>query len=184
MLRRAEVPYTVIYSLYGSLLVEMKRLEEARAALEKGLRWNPMHFGMMSEYMETYKMQGDMDEFFRLTVQAFKIAIHRPQLARCYRNLGYYFIEKELYPEAKACYFMSLHYEPDSKQASSELYAIHMATDGKLPDPTAKDLGRYSVQYGFPLGPDENTYSVGCNYGKYFMEQGNKEAALYCFKIS
>lgn len=36
-LKQAQIPYTEFYLLYGSLLVEMKRLSEAREELEKGL---------------------------------------------------------------------------------------------------------------------------------------------------
>ena len=54
--RRAQIPYTEIYLLYGSLLVELNRLEDARKQLEKGLRWNPICFSIMSEYIETFKM--------------------------------------------------------------------------------------------------------------------------------
>lgn len=43
-IRRAQIPYTEIYMLYGSLLVELKRIPEAQEALRKGLRWNPVSF--------------------------------------------------------------------------------------------------------------------------------------------
>ena len=56
------IPYCEIYMLYGSLLVELKRLEEARIMLKKGLRWNPLDFNMTMEYIETFKMEGNMDE--------------------------------------------------------------------------------------------------------------------------
>ena len=55
-LRQAQLPYTKIYMLYGSLLVEVKRYSDAPDALRKGLRWNPVSFRLMSEYIETYKI--------------------------------------------------------------------------------------------------------------------------------
>ena len=73
-LRRAEqIPYTEIYLIYGSLLVEFKRIDEARKALQTGLRWNPIDFSIMAEYIETFKMEGDMDTFFEKTIDSFKI---------------------------------------------------------------------------------------------------------------
>ena len=182
-LRRAEFPFTEIYSLYGSLLVEMKRFDEARTALKKGLRWNPMHFTITSEYIETYKMTGDLDEFYRLTMDAFKIAIHPAQLARCYRNIGYYFIEKELYYEAQACYLLSLRYDPESKQAQSELYVLNRVTEGKMPDTSVEEIQGICDKYGFPFGGDDDVIGLAYTYGKHFMEQDEIEAAIYCFKI-
>lgn len=89
-IRRAQIPYTEIYMLYGSLLVELKRIPEAQEALRKGLRWNPVSFRITSEYIETYKMTGELEQFFNLTKEAFKIAFRSVDVARCYRNLGFY----------------------------------------------------------------------------------------------
>lgn len=101
-MRQAQLPYTEIYYIYGNLLLELNRLEEARKALQKGLRWNPMSFRIMSEYIETFKLEGDIESFFEKTLEAFTIAIHASDVARCFRNLGYYFVEKESYTEAVA----------------------------------------------------------------------------------
>ena len=95
--RHAPVPLTEIYLLYGSLLIDLKRIPEAQESLKQALYWNPVSFKITSEYMETFKMMGDLDSFFRLTVDAFKIAFRPEHVARCYRNLGFYFVEKELY---------------------------------------------------------------------------------------
>ena len=122
--------------LYGSQLVELNRIPEAQEALKKGLRWDPICFRMMSEYIETYKMSGDLEQFYILTKEAFKIAFRSTDLARCYRNLGYYFVEKKLWSEAISCNLLSLEYDNEAKAAQSELYYINSATDAKIPDPS------------------------------------------------
>ena len=97
-IRRAQIPYTEIYLLYGSLLVELKRFPDAQQALQKGLHWNPVNFSITTEYIETYKMTGDLERFFDLTKEAFKIAFRSADVGRCYRNLGFYFVEKSYGP--------------------------------------------------------------------------------------
>ena len=57
-----------------------------------------------------------MELFFEKTKEAFKIAIHTPQVARCFRNLGYYFVEVEKYSEAVAALLLSKNYEEDAQQ--------------------------------------------------------------------
>ena len=122
--RRAEFPFTNIYLNYGSLLVELGRYEEANAALKKALRWNPVNMGVRAEYMETLKLLGHMDEYYEMAITSFKYAFKSKDLARCYRNLGWYFVEKEMYTEAIGVYVISMQYDSDGKNAQGEMYYI------------------------------------------------------------
>ena len=181
-LRQAQIPYTEIYYLYGSLLFEMKRFEEARQMLQKGLRWNPMDFSITAEYIETYKAEGNMELFFEKTKEAFKIAIHTPQVARCFRNLGYYFVEVEKYSEAVAALLLSKNYEEDAQQVQSELYYINQVTGG-IKTPSVEEAKQYSEQYGFPMGADKEILHLAYNYGKHYLDAGQKEPARYFLSI-
>ncbi len=142
-----------------------------------------MSFNMTMEYIETFKMEGNMDKAFELTVEAFKIAIHSDQVARCYRNLGYIFVEKKLYPEAVACYVTGDQFEKDAKQTQSELYYIQQVT-GQTFNPSMKDLGEYSEKYGFPIGADREVVDLAYYYGKQFLESKEYEGAKYCLGIA
>ena len=182
-LRRPDmIPYTEIYLLYGSLLVELNRLDDAREVLQKGLRWNPINFQIMSEYIETFKMEGDMDKFFEKTVEAFNIAIHAPDVARCFRNLGYYFVEKKLYSEAISSYYLSARFERESKQVQAELYYIDQVSGG-VKEPSYEDIKAYSEKYGFPMGAHEDILELAYAYGKHFIEEGQNEPARYFISI-
>ena len=183
-LRQAQIPYTEIYMLYGALLVELKRVPEAQETLRKGLRWNPVCFRIMSEYIETYKMSGDLEQFYVLTKEAFKIAFHSKDLARCYRNLGFYFVEKKLWSEAIACNLLSLQFDKESKNAQSELYYISSATGGKIPEPTIEQVREYGEKYGFPIGADGDILGLSISYGKHFLEENVPNAARYFLSIA
>lgn len=182
--RNAPIPLTEIYLLYGSLLIDLKRVPEAQIALKKALYWNPVGFRITSEYIETYKILGDLDNFFRLTVDAFKIAFRSPDVARCYRNLGFYFVEKEMYSEATACYLLSLQFERESKQVQSELYYISSKTGGKLEQPSMEDAKKYAKKYGFPIGADDDVIGLSFSYGKHFYQENQPQAARYFLDIT
>ena len=177
------IPYTEIYLLYGSLMIELKRYDDARAALKKALHWNPVHFRVMSEYMETYKVTGDLEKFFSLTLEAFKIAFHAPDIARCHRNLGYYFVEKDLYQEAIACYQLSAEFGK-SQQVQSELSYISAKTNGKITAPTIEDVKGYAEKYGFPVGADDDVLGLAVSCASASLENGEKDAARYFFSIA
>ena len=183
-IRHAVIPFSVIYSLYGSLLFEMERYYDAQEALEKGLRWNPVHFVMMTEYIETYKALGNLERFFELTIDAFRIAFKSEHVARCFRNLGYYFIEKELWAEAVTCYFLSMQYDEDKSKAQSELYYISTKIDPELMRPTMTDLKTFSRRYGFPEGADEDVINLALSYGKYFYDKNDNDKAVYFLDIA
>lgn len=182
--RWAQIPYTDIYMLYGSLLFELERIPAAQEALRKGLRWNPVSFRITAEYIETYKVTGDLEQFFSLTRDAFKIAFRSADVARCYRNLGFYFVEKEMWSEAIACYLLSMPYDSESKNAQSELYYINVNTDGQVSEPTMDQIKEYGEEYGFPVGADEDIIGLSFFYGKHFLEQNEPDIARYLLSIA
>ncbi len=183
-LRRATYPLDVFYTQYGSLLVDLQRPKDAEAALVKALHWNPADVKIMFERAETRKVQGDMDGFFKLTLEAFKYAFRPKQVARCFRNLGFYFTEKELWEESVACHTMSLQYDNESNLAMSELYYIQQKAGKVIQPPKMDRLRKISEQYGFPVGADQDVLGLSYHYGKLFAEQGNTEAARYCWEIT
>lgn len=184
-IRISGIPFAEIYLQYGSLLFEMEKYEDAREILEKAMRWNPCSARIAFEYAETFKVVGDLETFFKISVDTFKIAYIPESVARCYRNLAFYFVEKELWSEAMACNIMSLHYEPDSKSAMSEIYYIQQKTNGSVPNPKVEEFDSYGEKYGFPIGADKDIIGIAYSYGKYFLEsdEDEQEAAKFFFTI-
>lgn len=183
-LRSAPFPYTEAYLIKGSVLIDLKRYEDAQKTFEEGLKWNPVSFSIRSEYIETFKVLGQIDKFFELSLDAFKVAFRPKQLARCYRNLGYYFIEKELYSEAMRCYILSTFMDKDSDQAQSEMYYIHSKTNGTVKEPSMDEITACSEKYKFPIEPDKDVIGLAMAYGKNFVENGQKDGAKYLFQIA
>ncbi len=182
-LRRVPVPYTRIYNMYGYILYELDKFDEAKKCLEIGLGWNPVSFKLMAEYCEILKIKDDMENFFKLTLNAFKIAFRPQNVARCFRNLGYYFAGKELYSEAKVAYIMSLQFERDSEQALKELYYVDEKTNHQLEKPPIEKVKEFSEEYGFPIGADLNVLNLAFENGKKSLEKRNPGLARYFFTI-
>lgn len=120
--RASQYPYARVCLEQGSVYFEAGMYEEAEKALEKAGRWNPVNIKIASEYMETIKMRKDWETFKKITIEMFQYAYTRENVARLFRNLGFYFVEIKDYVAAKLCYTLSLNYEPDNKNAMSELY--------------------------------------------------------------
>lgn len=183
-IRRASMPMDVIYMQYGSLLIDVKRLDDAEKALATAMRWNPANAFIAFEHAEVSKIRGDMDAFFRLTLDIFRYAFRPADVARCFRNLGYYFTEKKLWEKSVACYTMSLQFEPDSKQAMSELYYIQQKAGKVISPPGMDELKKIAEKYGFPVGADPDVLGLSYSYGKHFAEAGQYAGARYCWEIT
>ncbi len=183
-IRQASVPFDTIYFQYGSILIDLKRYKEAETALITAMRWNPADVRIAFERMEACKQQGNLEGFFQLTQAAFKYAFRPQQVARCFRNLGYYFIEKQLWDAAMSCYTLSLHYEKESTMAMSELYYIQQKAGKVMPPSGLDEIKELGEKYKFPVGPDRDVLGLSFSYGKRFADNGDTAGARYCWKIT
>ena len=183
-LRQATIPMDEIYLLQGSILIDLKRYSDAESALAKAMCWNPASARIAFELAETYKLQGYMDCFFQLTLDTFKYAFRPKDVARCFRNLGFYFTEKELWEESVGCFTMSLQFEPDSTMAMSELHYIQHKTGRVVPPPCMEEYIRISEKYGFPVRVHPDVLCLAFAYGNQFEKTGDYEGTRYCWQIA
>lgn len=56
--------------MLGAIEVENKTILKAREYLNKAIKWNAFHFASIFENIETYKMIGDLEQFYQLTLQS------------------------------------------------------------------------------------------------------------------
>lgn len=180
-IRRAQVDYAEMYLLYGSLLIELNRLEDASAALDKAKRWNPAYARLAFEHAESYKMRGLLEDFARFTRDTFKYAYRPEDLARCYRNMSYYFVEKKEYKAAVCCLMFSAQFAK-SEIVNSELYYISQEM-GEMYNPSGDEIEECFKKYDIPFGPEEEMLKTAYAYGMHFYEQGDLQSAAYFLSI-
>ena len=180
-IRRATVDFAELYLTYGGLLVELQRPEEAEKALAVAMRWNPASTKIAFEHAETFKMRGMIEEFKDATLQTFKYAFRTGDLARCYRNLGYYYVEKQDYLVATCVLLYSNHFER-SQMVASELYYIEQVS-GKQFDPSGEEMDKCFESNGIPNGPQIEMLKIAYAYGQHFYEQGDMASAEYFLGI-
>ena len=180
-LRRSPIEYAEIYLLDGSLLVELKRPEDAEKALAKAIRWNPTYAKLAFEHAETFKIRGLIEDFGKLTRDVFKIAYRPDDLARCYRNMGYYFVEMKEYKAAVCCLLFSSQFEKND-MVQSELYYISQVS-GETFNPTNDELHEIFEKHGIPYGPEIEILKAAYGYGRAFYEKGDMQTAGYFLNI-
>lgn len=181
-----EEPLNKLYAMYGSILLELGELDKAQEALEIAMDWNPMSADIAFEYAEVFKQRKDFAGMKKITVEIFPIAYKRHEIARCYRNIGYYFIEKQLWDEAVGSYLLSMTFaEAEGRySAEQELKYIYDETNGEASRPSLGAMKSYSQKYNFPLGPDSGIIETALLYGKTMLANKKYQHASYFLDIA
>lgn len=110
------------YRLLGYISVEEKDYDKALKYLKESLKYNPINIESFFEVVETYKMSGNLDEMKGSISSLYDYIYEETSLARYYRNLGFYYIEKENYDLAFSLYLISLEYEYNQFALNEMLY--------------------------------------------------------------
>ena len=88
-------PLLDLYYVYGFLLLESQQYDKAEEYLKKAIKINPVSSRIILELTEIYKVHTyTFNEYFIRTCDALQYAYYPQDIARCYRNLGYYYIEE------------------------------------------------------------------------------------------
>lgn len=145
-------PYLDLYYVYGYLLLEDKQYSEAEKNLKKALKINPVSSRVLLELTEIYKINTpNFNKFYLYTEEALKYAYYPQDLGRCYRNLGYYYIEENDYKTATALFKYSMEYDL-SPVAYSELH--YMENKGEKIELSASECERILIEKNIQLGPN------------------------------
>ncbi|MBQ2832944.1 hypothetical protein [Methanobrevibacter sp.] len=117
-------PLLDLYYIYGFLLFEDNRLKEAEESLKKAKKINPVSARVILELSEIYKTRTpSFNKFFMYTTEALTYSYYPQDIARCYRNLGYFYIEENDLNAAVALFKYSMTFEMNV-MAYSELHYI------------------------------------------------------------
>lgn len=137
------------YKLLAYIASEEKDFLKAIDYLEKGLYFNPMNLGIRFEYAEAYKMQNNLDKMYESSKNIYEYIYEPSMLARYYRLLGYYFIEKQNYDVAYSLYAISIYYE-NSEMAHHEINYIKQQTGNPNFKKTTAEILDFLKQQNIP----------------------------------
>ena len=176
--RPLHLPYPETYMRYGGLLFELKRYDEAKAALIKGLHYNPLHFDLYAEYTESVKVTEEIEKYKEAALAGFDLAFRARNIARCYRNMAFYYADKELFEPSIACNTLSLRYE-DSDNARVEMFYAFAKTGERVILPDDEEIAKCAEEYGFPLVPNKLALCIAFQARYYHAQRGETDFEKY-----
>lgn len=106
------IPLLDLYYIYGFLLLETNQFDKAEKYLKKAIGINPVSSRIILELCEIYKVHTyNYNKYYMHATDALKYAYLPQDIARCYRSLGYYYIEENQLEVAFALFRYSMEYE-------------------------------------------------------------------------
>lgn len=133
-------PLLDLYYIYGFLLLESQQLEKAEEYLKKAIKINPVSSRIILELCEIYKQHTyNYNKYVTYTTEALKYAYYPQDLARCYRNLGSYYIEENQMETALALFKYSMEYDL-SPFAYKDIIYIQSKNESDLSIEECKDI--------------------------------------------
>ena len=165
-----------VYYLYGDLLIALNEKQAAREAYEKGLAWNPVFAKLGLAYADTFRNIDETDKFAKETLNVFKFACTKEELANCYCNLGDYHAQANNWAPARACYELATDYERDTNGVAYSRLEMAEAKTKDL-DLTAGLVAKLSAEYNFPLTPNKEVIEIVVGVAKHFAKEEQTELA-------
>ncbi|MFZ2959906.1 MAG: hypothetical protein WA705_23755 [Candidatus Ozemobacteraceae bacterium] len=175
-------PFNEYYNYRVFLLFEKRRFDEAETFIEAALKRNPLYAHMLFEKSEIAKSRKDWRAFFDTSLLAFPMLYKRPDLARFFRNIGFYFVERSLWEEAFAAYFTSMYWHP-TNLAEGEIQFILQKSGQDLRKQAAEKCLELLGKHSIPLRADPLWSKIAWHLGRDAFEEKVYDLALFFFTV-
>ena len=190
--------YSTLYSNYGEVLIQLDKIDDAKKSFELSRNYNPINIKANFGLGDLYKMENDLNEFYKLAIESFKIAYYPKDLAKSFRNLSYYFLkiakEENSDENLKIAIYLkkiSEDYDNESEFAKTELDEINgiisnfdKETVEALENRDLKECRNELKSKGLPYEAGIEIITICKNLGFQLDEAKKVVPALYYFNIA
>lgn len=175
------IPFYVAYSFLAYIYNEEKNYDEALKILDKQIKIAPLNLDGYFERAETFKMQKKWEQFKEETQKIYPLIYDASDLARFYRNLGYYYIEQNHLDFAYALYTVSIYFEENNNAFQEMMYIDQKLGEkykGKIMDPgkALKWLEQNHIPFGAPQENIDLLISIYANSPELMANQGIEQS--------
>lgn len=166
------------YYIYGFLLNHVGRHKNAEMILKIALNYNPVSLPVLLELCEVYKLKENLSNLKETIDESFKYVYLKKDIAKLYRNLGYYYGKTSRYDLSFAAYTLSLEFEWNIP-VNAELTALSKKTN-KIDLIKSINLLR---QEDIPISFNSEVISIVKNLAEEAENNNLPEISSYLFNI-
>ncbi|KUO79023.1 MAG: hypothetical protein APF81_24505 [Desulfosporosinus sp. BRH_c37] len=168
---------------HGQLLIELGSPDAAIKPLMKAVELNPVNCLYLLELGDAFRRTDDLDYFRAVALRALDCALDNSLLARCYRDLGYYYSENREFDSAPALYWLSICFK-DSEMARTELSYIGEQTGTEPAEPSDEAIEQICSKLGIRIGPNPQVIDTSITLGKLALQMGKTDLGRYCYQVA
>ncbi len=107
-----EYPFSFLYAVYGTLLMDCHQDTKAMEVLDKGLEWNPVNTYMLQLCAIAAMRLNDMDALYDAAMDELTFSYTLENAALAYWHLGSYYFVRNDFKAAYCCFYMCRAYNP------------------------------------------------------------------------
>lgn len=161
-----------IYYYLGFINIDLKNYDLAVEYLDKALKWNPINISAMFEKATVFRMKGNLDRNRAEIEKTFIFIYNSSYLAKFYRELGWYYVERKIYDLGNALYTYS-NYFYRTNNAENELKYIAQQENREIRYTPIAEINQYLKDYNIPI--NFNRSIVNCIFDELQKVKNNNE---------
>lgn len=161
-----------IYYYLGFINIDLKNYDLAVEYLDKALKWNPINITAMFEKATAFRMKGNLDRNRAEIEKTFIFIYNSSYLAKFYRELGWYYVERRIYDLGNALYTYS-NYFYKTNNAENELKYIAQQENRAVKYTPIAEINQYLKDYNIPV--NFNRSIINCIYNELQKVKNNNE---------
>ena len=161
-----------IYYYLGFINIDLKNYDLAVEYLDKALKWNPINISAMFEKATVFRMKGNLDRNRAEIEKTFIFIYNSSYLAKFYRELGWYYVERKIYDLGNALYTYS-NYFYRTNNAENELKYIAQQENRDVRYTPIAEINQYLKDYNIPI--NFNRSIVNCIFDELQKVKNNNE---------
>lgn len=182
----AKINYYDFYLMNAAANYNLSLLEEAKKDYEKAVEFNPASSIARIQILEINKKLKKYDTYLEDVKDLFKYAYRRTDLARAYRDAGYYLYETKDYEMALVAYYLSNVYE-FTETAINEIKHIGEVAKIDLDSKawlSEEMMGEFFEKYKIPLLPSEKLTSLALAMADDAEKKNANNVARFAYQVA
>lgn len=183
--------YSTLYSNYGSVLLHFNEYENALKSFKLSYNYNPVNVKTIFGLCEIHRQKNNWDEYYKLSIDAFKYSYSVEDLSKSFKNLSLYYlnefkVSKDDEDLKLAVYLNKLgeSYFDDGDNELNNFNDIDESILNEYDADSIEEIRKYLKSKGLPYSASVEVITICKNLGFQLDEDKKVVPALYYFNIA
>lgn len=182
-LEAMQVDMSGAYLIFGAMMLEQKRYDEAIEIMLKAVEANPVNVQIMFALADAYKGNRYLKSYLATVKKAHVCAYQKADISRIYRYYAYYYTQIKEFELAASLAYASKYFDSDEKlfnQCIEEIRTVSGENFEEIPMERAREI---LIKNGIAWGAKELSISVIKLMNSQFAAANNEQGIKMCSQM-